>query len=108
VHDPYFRYFTGEKFFQNKLPHERSGLSHWRKRIGDRINTAMSAVGYNQRLIFVWPRTFLRKITAAILLAMAPPPNAQGGFLTADYRCRATLRFDACLKMAGETRPASD
>jgi transposase, IS5 family len=35
VHDPYFQYFTGEEFFQHTLPHQRSGLSHWRKRIGD-------------------------------------------------------------------------
>jgi IS5 family transposase len=34
VHDPYFQYFTGEEFFQHDLPHERSGMSHWRKRIG--------------------------------------------------------------------------
>ena len=38
VHDPYFQYFTGEEFFQHELPHERSGLSHWRKRIGDRLD----------------------------------------------------------------------
>ena len=36
VHDPYFQYFTGEEFFRHALAHERSGLSHWRKRIGDR------------------------------------------------------------------------
>ena len=37
-HDPYFQYFTGEEFFQHELPHERSGLSHWRKRLGDRLD----------------------------------------------------------------------
>ena len=37
VHDPYFQYFTGEEFFQHELPHERSGMSHSRKRIGDRL-----------------------------------------------------------------------
>ncbi len=36
VHDPYFQYFTGEEFFQHELNHERSGMSHWRKRIGDK------------------------------------------------------------------------
>ena len=35
MHDPYFQYFTGEEFFQHDLPHERSGMSHWRNRIGD-------------------------------------------------------------------------
>ena len=37
VHDPYFQYFTGETFFQHSLPHERSGMSHWRRRIGGRL-----------------------------------------------------------------------
>jgi IS5 family transposase len=42
VHDPYFQYFTGEEFFQHALPHERSGLSHWRKRIGDRLDILLA------------------------------------------------------------------
>lgn len=37
VHDPYFQYFTGETFFQHALPHERSSLTHWRQRIGDKL-----------------------------------------------------------------------
>jgi IS5 family transposase len=36
VYDPYFQYFTGEEFFQHEFPHERSDLSPWRKRLGDR------------------------------------------------------------------------
>ena len=42
VHDPYFQYFTGEEFFQHSFPHERSDLSHWRKRLGDKTGTAAS------------------------------------------------------------------
>ena len=42
VHDPYFQYFTGEEFFQHELPHERSGLSHWRKRIGDQLEVLLA------------------------------------------------------------------
>jgi len=38
VHDPYFQYFTGEEFFRHELVHERSGMSHWRKRIGGRLD----------------------------------------------------------------------
>ena len=38
VQDPYFQYFTGEEFFQHELRHERSGMSHWRKRIGDKLD----------------------------------------------------------------------
>ena len=32
--DPYFQHFTGEIYFQHRVPHERSGLSHWRNRLG--------------------------------------------------------------------------
>lgn len=42
VHDPYFQHFTGEAFFQHALPHERSGLSHWRKRIGDKLELLLA------------------------------------------------------------------
>jgi len=38
VQDPYFQHFTGEEFFQHDLPHERSGMSHWRKRIGGKLD----------------------------------------------------------------------
>ena len=37
VHDPYFQYFTGETFFQHAPPHERSGLTHWRQRLGEKL-----------------------------------------------------------------------
>ena len=26
--DPYFQFFSGEAYFQHRVPHERSGLSH--------------------------------------------------------------------------------
>lgn len=42
VNDPYFQYFTGEDFFQHDLPHERSGMSHWRNRIGDRLDILLA------------------------------------------------------------------
>ena len=42
VHDPYFQHFTGEEFFQHELPHERSGMSHWRKRIGERLDILLA------------------------------------------------------------------
>ncbi len=42
VQDPYFQYFTGEEFFQHELAHERSGMSHWRKRIGDRLDILLA------------------------------------------------------------------
>ena len=42
VHDPYFQYFTGEAFFQHALPHERSGMRHWRERIGDHLDSLLA------------------------------------------------------------------
>jgi hypothetical protein len=44
VHDPYFQYFTGEEFFQHAFPHERSDLSHWRKRLGDKLELLLPRV----------------------------------------------------------------
>jgi IS5 family transposase len=42
VFDPYFQYFTGEEFFQHEFPHERSDLSHWRKRLGDKLELLLA------------------------------------------------------------------
>ncbi len=42
VHDPYFQFFTGEEFFQHVFPHERSDLSHWRKRLGDKLEQLLA------------------------------------------------------------------
>ncbi len=42
VYDPYFQYFTGQEFFQHQLPHERSGMSHWRKRIGEGLDILLA------------------------------------------------------------------
>jgi len=42
VYDPYFQHFTGEAFFQHSFPHERSDLSHWRKRLGDKLELLLA------------------------------------------------------------------
>src|SRR4249919_2979491 len=42
VQDPYFQFFTGEEFFQHAFPHERSDLSHWRKRLGDKLELLLA------------------------------------------------------------------
>lgn len=33
--DPYMQYFCGEEYFQHRFPCERSGLTHFRNRVGD-------------------------------------------------------------------------
>jgi transposase, IS5 family len=38
VENPYFPYFTGEAFFAHAFAHERSDLSHWRKRLGGKLD----------------------------------------------------------------------
>ena len=42
VYDPYFQHFTGEEFFQHEFPHERSDLSHWRERLGDKLELLLA------------------------------------------------------------------
>ena len=42
VYDPYFQHFTGEEFFQHAFPHERSDLSHWRKRLGGELELLLA------------------------------------------------------------------
>src|SRR5262245_55442920 len=39
---PYFQHFTGEEFFQHEFPHERSDLSHWRKRLGGKLELLLA------------------------------------------------------------------
>src|SRR5262249_9774021 len=33
---------TGEEFFQHEFPHERSDLSHWRKRLGGKLELLLA------------------------------------------------------------------
>jgi transposase, IS5 family len=42
IYDPYFQHFTGAEFFQHEFPHERSDLSHWRKRLGDKLELLLA------------------------------------------------------------------
>ena len=42
VYDPYFQHFTGEEFFRHEFPHERSDLSHWRKRLGGKLELLLA------------------------------------------------------------------
>ena len=42
IYDPYFQHFTGEEFFQHAFAHERSDLSHWRKRLGGKLELLLA------------------------------------------------------------------
>src|SRR5258708_24376645 len=39
--DPYMQYFCGEEYFQHAFPLERSGMTHFRKRVGDQALEAL-------------------------------------------------------------------
>ena len=39
--DPYMQYFCGEEYFQHAFPLERSGMTHFRKRVGDEALEAL-------------------------------------------------------------------
>src|SRR5690242_10889269 len=58
VYDPYFQHFTGEEFFQHEFPHERSDLSHWRKRLGSKLELCwLRACAWRMRLARCAPAT---------------------------------------------------
>ena len=42
VYDPYFQHFTGEEFFQHEFTHERSDLTHWRKRLSGKLELLLA------------------------------------------------------------------
>ena len=42
VHDPHLQHLTGEAFFQHVFSHERSDLSHWRNRFGERLELLLA------------------------------------------------------------------
>jgi IS5 family transposase len=42
IRDSHFQYLTGEECFQHQFPHERSDLSHWRKRLGDKLELLLA------------------------------------------------------------------
>ena len=42
VYDHYFQCFPDEEFFQHQFPHERSDLSHWRKRLGSKLELLLA------------------------------------------------------------------
>lgn len=51
VHDPYFQHFTGKAFFQHEFPHERSDLSHWRKRLLELLLAESLRVAHDARAL---------------------------------------------------------
>ena len=36
IENPYYQYFCGEEFFQHRLVFDRSSLTRWRQRMGER------------------------------------------------------------------------
>ncbi|MGY4412094.1 hypothetical protein ACVWW4_003830 [Bradyrhizobium sp. LB7.1] len=63
VDDPYFHFFTGEEFFQDVFPHERSDLSHWQA-VGD--NTILRTWSRLSRPLMRWMKSILLLLRATV------------------------------------------
>ena len=72
VHDPYFQHFTGEELFQHAFPHERSDLSHWRKRLGGKLDLLLAE---SLRLAHASGTRHIRSQDCVELGAPAPASN---------------------------------
>jgi hypothetical protein len=110
---PVFPILHWRGVFRHRFPHERSDLSHWRKRLGDKLerllaeslrvahdtgalrgkdlarltvdtNAILSAVGHNFRRNLARLKIFLALVLAAIARALAGSISAQSGLLTDD------------------------
>ena len=92
VHDPYFQHFTGEEFFQHEFPHERSDLSHWRKRLGDKLELLLA-----ESLRVAHASGALR---AGISSGSRSTPRCSQGDHVSD-RCQAAARGDQGIEPAG-------
>lgn len=42
IENQYIQLFTGEELFQHEFPHDRSGLSHWHKRSGNKLELLLA------------------------------------------------------------------
>lgn len=97
VENPYYQYFTGEEYFRYELPHDRSNLSNFRKRIDeDFLDKLLS-----------------ESLFAAFRLGALAPKDVET--VTVDttvqeknvsYPTDAKLRYKALLGLAREARRA--
>ena len=81
VESPYFQYFTGETFFQHAFAHERSGLSHWRKRLGDKLDILLQEslrVAHINDLIEPRPEHVARPVCLRLLRSHREPSSMRG------------------------------
>ncbi len=75
VHDPYFQYFTGEEFFQHEFPHERSDLSHWRKRLGDKLELLLAESLRSRTQAVRYARAIWRGLRSTPRCSPRPSPS---------------------------------
>ena len=83
VYDPYFQHFTGEEFFQHAFPHERSDLSHWRKRLGDKLELLLAE---SLRVGPLWDATLVSCKSFGIVLRDCRAVDQQVDLLREMYR----------------------
>jgi IS5 family transposase len=78
VYDPYFQHFTREEFFQHDFPHERSDLSHWRGRLGDKLSCCWpKACASRTRVVRCAPRKRVTVDTTVQPKAVTFPTDAK-------------------------------
>ena len=75
---PYFQFFTGEEFFQHEFPHERSDLSHWRKRLGGKLELLLAGelAGWRMPAGHCAGRQDLKRVTVDTTVRKSPKTSA--------------------------------
>src|SRR5246127_1611367 len=81
VYDPYFQYFTGEEFFQHAFPHDRSDLSHGRKRLGDKLELLLAESLRVAHEAGALRTNDLKRVTADTTVQPAAPARLEALFL---------------------------
>ena len=70
VENPYFQYFSGEVVFQHAAPFDRSSLTRWRQRLGERTHPTSAVLSDG--------RYFAKRVTLS--LALRSSGDAGRGF----------------------------
>lgn len=89
LQNPYYQLFCGEEFFYHRLPFDRSSLTRWRQRMGDKQLSALlqESLATATRTGAAKPADFTKVIVDTMVQpkAIAFPTDAK---LLAGARCR--------------------
>lgn len=100
VVNPYFQYFCGETYFQHRFPIQRSSMTHWRQRVGERFCQEL----LQESLRIAYESNALRKQDVKrIVVDTTVQPKAVTFPLDVKLRYRALLALVALAKKHGLT-----